>query len=117
MGFGSAWATAAVSEAEKKPDVYHVKAAVFSHGGNNASGITVPSMFTSGRGGGSGQDMFDSCPAKYKVFAIAKGAGQMEPIQGGRMNPFDAHFLGCHVADLQTSCDKIYGDADDSICK
>jgi len=115
--FGSAWASSAVREAEQSPDVYNVKAAVFSHGGHSASGITVPSMFTSGRGGGAGEDMFDSSPAEYKVFAIAQGAGHMEPIQGGRLNPFDAHFFGCHVAQKQTSCDKIYGDADDSLCK
>lgn len=115
--FGSAWASSAAREAEQQPDVYGVKAALFSHGGHDASGITVPSMFTSGRGGGAGQDMFDSSPAQYKVFAIAQGAGHMEPIQGGRLNPFDAHFFGCHVADSQTSCDKIYGDGDDSICK
>lgn len=67
--------------------------------------------------GGAGEDMFDSSPAQYKVFAIAKGAGHMEPIQGGRLNPFDAYFFGCHVADLKASCDKIYGSGDDSICK
>lgn len=115
--FGSAWATDAVRKAEKQPDVYNVKAALFSHGGHNASAITVPSMFTSGRGGGAGTDMFDSSPAKFKVYAVAKGAGHMEPIQGRRLNGFDGHFLGCHVAGLQTSCAKIYGDGPDSICK
>lgn len=115
--FGSAWASSAAREAVQSPDRYHVKAAVFSHGGHNAANITIPSMFTSGRGGGAGQDMFDSSPATHKVFAIAKGAGHMEPIQGGRLNAFDGHFFGCHVAELQSSCDKIYGDGADSICK
>jgi len=115
--FGSAWATDAVRKAQKQPDVFNVKAALFSHGGHDASGITVPSMFTSGRGGGADQGMFDSSPAKYKVFAVAKGAGHMEPIQGGRMNPYDAHFFGCHVAELKSSCDVIYGNGNNSICK
>jgi len=115
--FGSAWTSDAARKAQAQPDVYNVKAALFSHGGHNAANITLPSMFTSGRGGGAGSDMFSSSPAQYKVFAIAKGAGHMEPIQGGRLNGFDGHFLACHVAGLQTSCEKIYGSGDDSICK
>jgi len=75
------------------------------------------SMFTSGRGGGADQGMFDSSPAEYKVYAVAQGAGHMEPIQGGRLNIYDAHFFGCHVAEMQPSCDIIYGDGGDSICK
>merc|ERR1719272_1250728 len=41
----------------------------------------------------------------------------MYPATNGALNPFDAHFLGCHVADLQTSCDKIYGTGQGTICK
>merc|ERR1712224_10088 len=41
----------------------------------------------------------------------------MEPAQEGRLNKYAAHFLACHVRDLQTSCDKVYGDAEDSMCK
>lgn len=116
--FGSAWATDAVRRAQAvSPDVYNVKAAVFSHGGHKADDITIPSMFTTGRGGGSDWNMYSSCPADHKVYAEAQGAGHMEPIQGGRLNAFDGHFFGCHVKELQTSCDKIYGDGDDSICK
>merc|ERR1712046_68954 len=73
--------------------------------------------FATGRGGGADWGMYESCPADHKVFVHVAGAGHMEPIQGGRMNPFDAHFLGCHVANLKDSCDRIYGDSDDSICK
>merc|ERR1712139_694889 len=39
------------------------------------------------------------------------------PATNGALNPFDAHFLGCHVADLQTSCNKIYGTGQGTICK
>merc|ERR1712139_693418 len=39
------------------------------------------------------------------------------PATWGALNPFDAHFLGCHVADLQTSCNKIYGTGQGTICK
>jgi alpha/beta superfamily hydrolase len=115
--FGSAWATDAVRRAQNDLDTYPVKAAVFSHGGHTADDITIPSMFTTGRGGGSDWNMYSACPADHKVYAAAKGAGHMEPIQGGRLNAFDGHFFGCHVKELQTSCDKIYGDGDDSICK
>lgn len=115
--FGSAWATDAVRRAMEEPNKYNVKAAVFSHGGSDASGITIPSMFATGRGGGADWGMYESSPADHKVFVHAAGAGHMEPSQGGRMNPFDAHFLGCHVANLEGSCDKIYGDGDDSVCK
>lgn len=115
--FGSAWATDAVRRAQGSSYDYGVKAAVFSHGGHKADDITIPSMFTTGRGGGSDYNMYSACPADHKVYAAAKGASHMEPIQGGRLNAFDGHFMGCHVAGLQTSCDKIYGDGDDSICK
>merc|ERR1711877_92254 len=41
----------------------------------------------------------------------------MYPATNGALNPWDAHFLGCHVADLQNSCVKIYGSGPQSICK
>ena len=30
------------------------------------------------------------------------------PPDGGRNDAFNAHFLGCHVMDLQSSCDLVY---------
>jgi len=41
----------------------------------------------------------------------------MEPLINGRLNPFDAHFLGCHLAGLDSSCTKVYGDASTDMCQ
>merc|ERR1711935_721074 len=60
---------------------------------------------------------FNACKGLPKILAQVDGAQHMEPQSPGRLNPFDAHFLGCHVAGLQKSCDKVYGDASDSSCK
>jgi alpha/beta superfamily hydrolase len=113
----------AASEAVKKPDQYHLKAAVASHGyigdPSPASGITVPTMFTTGTEDHAQHLLaqFNACKGSPKILAQVDGAQHMEPQSPGRLNPFDAHFLGCHVAGLQKSCDKIYGDASDSLCK
>merc|ERR1712151_320226 len=60
---------------------------------------------------------FDSVSSKTKVLAQVTGADHMYPATNGALNPWDAHFLGCHVADLQNSCNKIYGGGSGSICK
>merc|ERR1712070_442863 len=60
---------------------------------------------------------FDAVGSKSKVLAEVQGADHMYPATNGALNPFDAHFLGCHVADLQTSCNKIYGTGQGTICK
>merc|ERR1712232_1510498 len=60
---------------------------------------------------------FELCPGRPKVLAQVDGASHMEPANYGRLNPFDAHFLGCHLANLTASCDKVYGNAADSLCK
>lgn len=119
--FGGAHGMAAVAYALERPDEYSMKAGVFSHGssGNAAPNITCPAMFTSGGEDhrGSHHHDFEATASKQKVFAEADGARHMEPMHAGRLNPFDAHFLGCHVADLQTSCDMIYGDGPTTICQ
>jgi len=117
--FGSAHGLAAAKFALDNPEQYSVKAVVASHGHNDcASEITIPAMFTSGHEDRRSQMLsaFQSCPATHKVYAVASGAGHMEPTHGGRLNPFDAHFLGCHAAGLQSSCNKIYGNSEDTIC-
>merc|ERR1712157_407969 len=60
---------------------------------------------------------FDLASSKNKVLAQVAGADHMYPATNGALNPWDAHFLGCHVADLKSSCIKIYGSGSDSICK
>merc|ERR1712032_1125088 len=49
--------------------------------------------------------------------AMVNGSGHYEPRTYGRLNPFHAHFLGCHVVSLKGSCEKIYGDGADTLCK
>jgi len=56
-------------------------------------------------------------PADYKVFAAVSGGKHMEPFGPGRLNPYAAHFLACHVRHLQESCDKVYGNGEDSMCE
>lgn len=113
----------ATSEAVKDPQRYNVKAAVASHGyigdPSPASGITVPTMFTTGTEDHQQHLLaqYQACQGHPKILAQVEGAQHMEPESPGRLNPFDAHFLGCHVAQLQASCTKIYGSGADSLCK
>lgn len=120
-GFASIFAAAA---AMKEPERYHARAVLASHGyiGDataSAKQITIPAMFTTGsedhRQAVKGQ--FDACAGRPKVLAQVTGASHMEPMNPGRLNPFDAHFFGCHLASLKTSCDKVYGDGAGSMCK
>lgn len=66
---------------------------------------------------GNVQKDFEACPGRPKVFAQVAGAAHMEPKSPGRLNQFDAHFMGCHVAGLAASCDKVYGSAADGMCQ
>merc|ERR1712048_257445 len=81
--------------------------------------IHIPAMFTTGTEDHASRlkGAFDAVSSKTKVLAQVTGADHMYPLTNGALNPWDAHFLGCHVADLQSSCDKIYGSGSDSICK
>merc|ERR1719446_968568 len=113
----------AASEAVKKPEQYHLKAAVASHGyigdPSPAAGITVPTMFTTGEEDHAQhlKAQFDLCKGHPKILAQVQGAQHMEPESPGRLNPFDAHFLGCHVAGLEASCNKVYGNGADTLCR
>mmetsp|Transcript_64835 Transcript_64835/g.189720 ORF Transcript_64835/g.189720 Transcript_64835/m.189720 type:complete len:283 (+) Transcript_64835:113-961(+) len=120
-GFASIFAAEA---ALKEPKRYNVKAVLASHGyigdaTDAASKITIPAMFTTGtedhRQAVRGQ--FSACPGRPKILAQVAGAEHMEPLTRGRLNPFDAHFLGCHVAGLQSSCTKVYGNGAGSMCR
>lgn len=120
-GFATVLATA---EALKSPEKYNVKAALASHGyigdaTSSAAEITVPAMFTTGTEDrhGTVRGQFQAAKGFPKILAQVEGAQHMEPMSPGRLNPFDAHFLGCHLAALQSSCDKVYGDGSDSMCK
>jgi dienelactone hydrolase len=103
---------------------FSLKAMLDSHGyigdyASSAKKISIPAMFTTGTEDRQGQlkGAFDLVTSTNKVLAEVQGADHMFPLTNGALNPFDAHFLGCHVADLTASCDKIYGTQADSICK
>merc|ERR1712190_652440 len=76
-------------------------------------------MFTTGTEdhGHRLKQQFELCKGYPKILAQVQGAQHMEAESPGRLNPFDAHFLGCHVAGLQSSCDKVYGNGADTLCK
>merc|ERR1712032_1610976 len=85
----------------------------------SAAQISIPSMFTTGTEDHAShlRGAFEACPGRPKILAQVEGASHMEPAENGRLNPFDAHFLGCHLANLTASCDMVYGNAVGSICK
>lgn len=121
---GGASAITATPKALSKADRYNVKAVVISHpfeddASNVTSQITIPAMFTTGTEDhrSNVQKDFEACPGRPKILAEVEGAQHMEPLSPGRLNPYDAHFLGCHVAGLQASCDKVYGKGADDMCQ
>jgi len=103
---------------------FSLKAMLDSHGyigdyDQTAPKIQIPAMFTTGTEDNASRlkGAFDLAKSTNKVLAQVTGADHMYPATNGALNPWDAHFLGCHVADLQSSCLKIYGSGSDSICK
>jgi len=103
---------------------FSLKAMLDSHGyigeySQAAPKIHIPAMFTTGTEDHTSRlkGAFDSVSSKNNVLAQVTGADHMYPATNGALNPWDAHFLGCHVADLSSSCGKIYGSGADSICK
>merc|ERR1712003_44647 len=116
--------TFAVAEALKQPNMYNVKAGVDSHGYlhpdlERTATITIPMMYVTGNEDIRGRlcEEYETSTGLPKVLAMVDNAGHYEPRNEGRLNPFHAHFLGCHVAGLQASCEKIYGDGSDTLCK
>merc|ERR1712139_367815 len=112
------------AEALKEPRKYNVKAGIDSHGYlhpnlTRSATITVPMMYVTGNEDIRGRlcEEYETSPGLPKVLAMVDNAGHYEPRLGGRLNPFHAHFLGCHVAGLNGSCEKVYGDAPDTLCK
>jgi len=104
-------------------DHYNIKAMVASHGGstNAAPSIpkNVPCMFATGTSDPKRHKLYwayDATPARPSIFANLVGGAHMEPIHGGRLNEFMAHFQGCYLIPRQESCNKIYGDGNDTLC-
>jgi len=121
---GGAGAISAAATAVKEPTKYNVKAVVVSHPyktdrSNETIGITIPALFATGTEDHrhNVQKDFEACPGRPKVLAQVEGAKHMEPAHEGRLNPFTAHFLGCHVAGIQSSCEKVYGAGAQDMCQ
>lgn len=121
-GYGSLNGAADVAENPSKYS-FSLKAMLDSHGyigeyAEIAPKIHIPAMFTTGTEDRASRlkGAFDAVSSETKVLAQVTGADHMYPLTNGALNPWDAHFLGCHVADLQNSCNKIYGTGSDSIC-
>lgn len=102
---------------------YNIKAMVASHGGsqNAAPDIPndVPCLFVTGSADPKRHKLYwaySATTARPAIFANLEGGKHMEPAGAGRMNEFMAHFQGCYLIPRQESCDKIYGDAPDSLC-
>lgn len=122
-GYGSLNGAADVAANPSKYS-FSLKAMLDSHGyigdyAQTAPKINMPAMFTTGTEDHASRlkGAFDLVSSQKKVLAQVTGADHMYPATNGALNPWDAHFLGCHVADLQSSCNKIYGSGSDSICK
>jgi len=101
-----------------------LNAVVVAHGwflGEGASRIDIPVMFMSGSHDRNANSAawpayLDNRVAPYKVYASVNGGSHMEPAWGGRLNGYAAHFLACHVREMQASCDKVYGFGEQSMC-
>jgi hypothetical protein len=83
--------------------------------------LDVPMMFTTGsldmaNRNGSITDYFGNATSSHRILAELKGAFHMEPQEGERLNLYTSQFLSCHVSQVESACDMIYGNASDSLC-
>merc|ERR1719221_1036568 len=52
-----------------------------------------------------------------RIFATIEGGKHMYPAHGSPMNEMMAHFLACYLLPRKESCEIIYGDGLNSLCK
>jgi len=103
---------------------YSIKAAVASHGFSGDAATKIPSdlplMLVTGTGDPKrrfGWYAYNDTPARPKIFVNVYGDNHMAPAHGAPVNTMMAHFLGCYLIPNRDSCEIIYGDSDDSMCK
>merc|ERR1711876_100653 len=60
---------------------------------------------------------FVSGTADPRIFATIEGGNHMYPAHGSPMNEMMAHFLACYLIPRKESCEIIFGDGLDSLCK
>merc|ERR1719198_718433 len=102
---------------------YNIKAMVASHGGSPNAAPHIPAdlpcLFSTGTSDPKRHKLywaFDPTPGRPSIFANDVGGSHMEPIHAGHMNEFMAHFLGCYTIPRPESCEKIYGNTNDTLC-
>jgi len=103
---------------------FDIKAAVASHGGSQNAAPSIPKdlpiMFVSGTGDKKQHKLwwaYQDTQAVPRIFASMQGDDHMAPLHGSPINTMMAHFLGCYLLPRKESCDIIYGDGPDSLCK
>merc|ERR1711953_1406553 len=111
-------------ESATKAREFPIKAAVASHGGSSNAAPSIPSdlpiFFVSGTSDPRRRRLywaFQATKSVPRIFATILGGRHMYPAHGSPMNIMMAHFLACYLIPRKKSCDIIYGDGPDSLCK
>merc|ERR1712014_261211 len=111
-------------ESATKANQFPIKAGVFSHGGSSNAAPDIPSnlpvFFVSGTADPRRRKLywaFQATSSVPRIFATIEGGNHMYPAHGSPMNEMMAHFLACYLVPSKDSCDIIYGDGPDSLCK
>jgi len=111
-------------ESATKANQFPIKAGVFSHGGSSNAAPEIPSnlpvFFVSGTADPRRRKLYWAYQATTsvpRIFATILGGKHMYPAHGSPMNEMMAHFLACYLLPRKESCEIIYGDGQDSLCK
>merc|ERR1712200_200455 len=111
-------------ESATKANQFPIKAGVFSHGGSSNAAPDIPSnlpvFFVSGTADPRRRRLYWAYQATTsvpRIFATIEGGKHMYPAHGSPMNEMMAHFLACYLLPRKESCEIIYGDGSDSLCK
>merc|ERR1711899_62143 len=111
-------------ESATKENQFPIKAGVFSHGGSSNAAPDIPSnlpvFFVSGTADPRRRRLYWAYQATTsvpRIFATIEGGKHMYPAHGSPMNEMMAHFLACYLLPREESCEIIYGDGLDSLCK
>jgi len=111
-------------ESATKANQFPIKAGVFSHGGSSNAAPDIPSnlpvFFVSGTADPRRRRLYWAYQATTsvpRIFATILGGKHMYPAHGSPMNEMMAHFLACYLLPRKESCEIIYGDGQDSLCK
>lgn len=103
---------------------HHIKAAVISHGASDTAAPSIPSdlpiMFVGGSYDKKTRFLwyaYNDTPEGRRVWTDITGDNHMAPLHGSPMNEYMAHFFACYLVSSEESCDMIYGEGPESVCK